>query len=303
MQFDPDLAPTPAPELSRGRWRDGQTHPRLRLEVDAPRRPGTLAREPENRHPHHADLPPADLARLGRRADLSLQRRLSLDHRWQAPGCAGKADAGGLARDPERHRAPAVEGARRRRGHLCRRAAPGHGAQRLSGRNLLHFLLHPVAGGQRVAGRHHLRQHRRHEAGRRRAAVAPPARARRERARRPLLAGGLPAERARARERPARRPLRPALHEAAGLRDLVPVRIGRLRRAPSRRPSRHPADRRPALAAHPPRWPGRRILRRSRRTLRPGAAGWRLGQGVRPRGHLLHPRQRAGPRGPSDRRD
>ena len=51
--------------------------------------------------------------------------------------------------------------------------APDHGAQRLSGRDLLHLLLQPDSRRRRRPRRHLLRQHRRHPAGHRRAAAAP----------------------------------------------------------------------------------------------------------------------------------
>ena len=46
-----------------------------------------------------------------------------------------------------------------RRGYLRRRAAPDHGAQRLSGGDLLHVFLQPDSGRRRQRRRHHLRQH------------------------------------------------------------------------------------------------------------------------------------------------
>ncbi len=285
---------TADPELSGRRGPDGQPDPGLRLELDPARRPRAMAREPADRGPHHADVPPADLGRLGRRADLPLQRRLSLHHRRQAPSGARPADAGGVARNLERHRAAAVDRARRRRGHLRRRAAPDHGAQRLPGGDLLHLLLQPDTGRERSARRHHLRQHRRLPTGRGRAAVAPAAGTRGQYDRCAVLAGSLRAERQGARQRPARHSLRPALREAAGRRDLVARGLCGVRRGPSRRPARSPTGRRIVVAARHSRGPQCRFLRRSRPALWAGAADGRLGQALQPGGDFPRPRQRPG---------
>ena len=67
------------------------------------------------------------------------------------PWALGRPTSRGLARDLGRHRPDARHGDERRRGHLRRGAAPDHGAQRLSGRDLLHLLLQPDAGRRRHA--------------------------------------------------------------------------------------------------------------------------------------------------------
>ena len=46
---------------------------------------GLVAAEPQAGRPDHADVPSADLDRLGERAALLLQRSLQIDHRRQAP--------------------------------------------------------------------------------------------------------------------------------------------------------------------------------------------------------------------------
>ncbi len=101
-----------------------------RLEGQPARSAGLLAPEPQDRRPHHADLAPADLDRLGTGADLPLQRPLQIDHRRQASLGAGPPDVRRVARDLERHRADAGHGDEGPRRHLCRGAAPDHGAQR-----------------------------------------------------------------------------------------------------------------------------------------------------------------------------
>ena len=177
--------------------------------------PRILAAEPEDRRPHHADLAPADLDRLGAGADLPLQRPLQVDHRRQASLGAGPPDIRGVARDLERHRADAGDGDERRRRHLCRGAAPDHGAQRLPRGDLLHLLLQPDPDRRRHGRRHLLRQHRRHPAGDRRAPAHPAARAGDGDLGSPHLAAGLRARRPGAGDQSARPALRHDLHGRA----------------------------------------------------------------------------------------
>ena len=181
--------------VPRRRRRDGRAHARAQLAArrSARRR---MAAQPEDRGAHHADLAPADLDRLGPRADLPLQRSLQVDHRRQASLGAGPADRRGLARDLARHRPDARHRHAGRRGHLRRRAAPDHGAQRLSRRDLLHLLLQPDPRRRRRRRRHHLRQYRRHAARHRRAPARLAARTRGGHGRCAHAGAGLRAQRA-----------------------------------------------------------------------------------------------------------
>ena len=109
-----------------------------------------------------------------------------------------------------------VAGHGRRRRHLRRSPAPDHGAQRLSGRNLLHLLLQSDPRRRRHGRRHFLRQHRRHAARHRRAAAGAAARTRRHHGRSPHLAASLRAKRAGARNQSARSAVRDDLHARTG---------------------------------------------------------------------------------------
>ena len=230
--------------------------------------PDALAAEPEDRGADHADLPPADLDRLGRGADLPLQRRVQGHHRRQAPLGARPAGRGGLAGDLGRHRPDAGHGDERGRGHLRRGAAPHHGAQRLPGGDLLHLLLQPGAQGRGRHGRHHLRQHRRHAARHRRAPARAAAGPGRRHGRRAQLAAGLRAERRRAGDQPARPSLRDDLHGRAGR--AAPV----ARRARPGSTPGHAAAPASAPLDGPSPWPFAEVLRHPRDAprRRPGGA-------------------------------
>ena len=114
------------------------------------------------------------------------------------PGALGRPTPRGVARNLDRHRAAAGHRDGRRRGHLRRTEAAHHGAQRLSGRDVLHFLLQPDSRRRRRRGRHHLRQQRRYRTGDRRAAAGAAARTGGGRPGRPHLARGLRTQSARA---------------------------------------------------------------------------------------------------------
>ena len=94
--------------------------------------------------------------------------------------------------------------------------ASDHGAQRLSGGNLLHLLLQSDPGRRRHRRRHLLRQHRRHAARDRRAAAGAVARTRRHDCRSPHMAAGLRAKRACARHQSPRFAVRHDLHARTG---------------------------------------------------------------------------------------
>ncbi len=116
-----DAAPGNESSCLSRRWRrTGRADAGVRLAGDTARRAGDLAAEPEDGAADHADLAPADLDRLGRGADLLLQRPLQVDHRRQAPLGARPTDARGVARDLGRDRPDARHRARRRSGHLRR---------------------------------------------------------------------------------------------------------------------------------------------------------------------------------------
>lgn len=163
-------------ELSCRRRRDGRADPRLRLDAVRAGRTRAMAAKPQDRHPHHADLAPAHLDRLGRRPAHLLQRSLQGHHRRPPSACAGPADRAGLARNLVRHQSPACHRDDRYRGHLCRAEAPDHGAQWLPRGDLLHVLVQPGAGRPWRHRRHHLRQQRRYRARARRSATEPVAR-------------------------------------------------------------------------------------------------------------------------------
>ncbi len=109
---------------------------------------------------HDAHLALSDVARLGPRPRLLLQRRLRADARAQAPQSAGASDAGSLGRGVRRRRRPDQFGDARRQGDLGQGAAAVARAQRLPGRNLPYLFLQPADRRRRQHPGLDVRRHR-----------------------------------------------------------------------------------------------------------------------------------------------
>jgi hypothetical protein len=131
--------------LVSGRQRAQRADAGARLGGDQAGAAGELARGAARAAAHDARLALRDVARVGTRSRVFLQRRLCADAGAEASDGARAADAAGLAGDLRRYRGPDPGGDAGRRRHLGQGAAAAAGAQRLSRGDLSHLLLQSAA--------------------------------------------------------------------------------------------------------------------------------------------------------------
>ena len=154
------------------------------------------AAELENGGADHADLPPADLDRVGRGDDLSsITMPISRSSAASIPGrSAGRRRKSGARSGRTSGRCWRTAMGRDRR-HLRRGTAPDHGAQRLSRGTAYTFSYSPIPDDDGTPGGIICANTRRYQARDRRAPAHPPQRTGGAHDPNPQLAGSLRAER------------------------------------------------------------------------------------------------------------